>query len=90
MMAGGYDSIGRMANKPESMPVIRRYNNNIVAANPIEYLTKTQINVLTKAFQDYHDSNDKKVQKINRGQIPAHIFGSSLYRSKDRGGSLNR
>ncbi len=51
-------------------PSIGAYNSHSIAirGNAIEYLTEPQINALTKAFQAYYDSNEKKAQKINRGR----------------------
>ena len=43
-------------------------NNPLVISNPIEYLTETQLNDLTRAFQEWYDTDTKKVQKANRGR----------------------
>jgi len=48
---------------------IQTYTNNPLAvSNPIEYLTETQLNDLTRAFQEWYDVDTKKAQKENRGR----------------------
>lgn len=60
------------------MPNIQSYKTNPIVSSlpvrctqtvsPIEYLTETQINALTLAFQSYYDISSKKAQKANRGR----------------------
>ena len=43
-------------------------NNPLAVSNPIQYLTETQLNDLTRAFQEWYDTDTKKAQKANRGR----------------------
>ena len=60
---------GDMLVKREKVSNIQTYTNNPLAvSNPVQYLTETQVNDLTRAFQEWYDADTRKAQKANRGR----------------------
>ncbi len=67
------------------MPNIQPYKiNPITQASPIEYLTDTQTNALTLAFQSYYDNSSKKAQiqkDLDHSPILRHTRAIELLRA---------